>query len=225
MTLLGSRQAVRHMVLVHAFGGSIPSSPARKKSPSLAAFYFDEIETGIFLTNFSKFIRVHLATQQWEVAMTDESYEITVDIKDIPDDVLVEVPYKGLILDRRRRGLHTVTYRLVHMPPGTMALTGLEQISKQPDGPTSVALLRALAAQNKVEGVLCLCGDVSSDRYFHGATPWWPNDPRSALHQCMSFGGQIMLRFAPAGRRSTKDMHVVDIIRVEPVSDTEKSNV
>ena len=33
--IVGSRQVVRHMVLVHAFGGSIPSSPAIEMSVGL----------------------------------------------------------------------------------------------------------------------------------------------------------------------------------------------
>ena len=38
ITLLGCGQVVRHMVLVHAFGGSNPSTPAKKIDVGLKAY-------------------------------------------------------------------------------------------------------------------------------------------------------------------------------------------
>ena len=50
--LLGCRQVVRHMVLVHAFGGSNPSTPAMKfyreeKCTILCIFCFPDFTTSV----------------------------------------------------------------------------------------------------------------------------------------------------------------------------------
>ena len=45
--LVGCRQVVRHMVLVHAFGGSNPSTPAMKNDRTFVRSFFIVLWSGL----------------------------------------------------------------------------------------------------------------------------------------------------------------------------------